>query len=149
MFNVFFQKYMTAKNVIFIIIAILFLIFIFKIQDIAIMFFASYVIACSLNPMVDKLSEKLNRNLSAAIVLTGMLVVICAFFVPLLVMGIHEIKSFTEALPLHGELIKSYFENNALANKLQITNLDFSSFASSASELTSKLLNSSISIGKT
>lgn len=148
MLNGIFQKYITTKNIIFFIIAILFLIFIFKIQDIAIMFFASYVIACSLNPMVDKLSKKFNRNLSAVIVLVVMLIIICAFFVPLLVMGIHEIKSFTEALPLHGELIKSYFENNALANKLQIANLDFSSFASSASELTSKLLNSSIIIGK-
>ncbi len=57
MFSNLFQKYITTKNIIFFIIAVLFIIFISKIQDIAILFFASYVIACSLNPLVDKLSK--------------------------------------------------------------------------------------------
>ena len=56
MFDVFVRKYITVKNIIFFIIAILFIIFVTKIKDIAILFFASYVIACSLNPLVDKLS---------------------------------------------------------------------------------------------
>ena len=54
MFDAIFQKYVSAKNIIFFIIAILFLVFITKIKDIAILFFASYVIACSLNPVVCK-----------------------------------------------------------------------------------------------
>ena len=55
----FFKQYITAKNIIFSIILILFLVFITKIKDIAILFFASYVISCSLNPLVDKLSKKI------------------------------------------------------------------------------------------
>ena len=54
MFENFFPKGINVKNFIFFIIAILFLVFIAKIKDIAILFFASYVIACSLNPLVDK-----------------------------------------------------------------------------------------------
>ena len=60
MFENLFQKYISAKNIIFFIIAILFIVFITKIKDIAILFFASYVIACSLNPLVDKLTKKFN-----------------------------------------------------------------------------------------
>ena len=41
MFDVFVKKYITVKNIIFFIIALLFLIFITKIKDIAILFFAS------------------------------------------------------------------------------------------------------------
>ena len=57
MFDVFIRKYITVKNIIFFIIAILFIIFVTKIKDIAILFFASYVISCSLNPLVDKLTQ--------------------------------------------------------------------------------------------
>ena len=59
MFENVFQKYVSAKNIIFFIIAILFIVFLTKIKDIAVLFFASYVIACSLNPLVDKLSKNL------------------------------------------------------------------------------------------
>ena len=62
MFENIFQKGLNAKNIIFFIIALLFIIFVTKIKDIAILFFASYVIACSLNPLVDKLSKKLTQH---------------------------------------------------------------------------------------
>ena len=148
MFSSLFQKYITTKNIIFFIIAILFIVFISKIQDIAIMFFASYVIACSLNPLVDKLNKKFKRNISAAIVLFSALIIICAFFIPLLIMGAHEVKSFAEALPLHGELIKQYLTQNAIASKLNLADIDLSDFLSSTSGLTSGIVNSSINLGK-
>ena len=53
-----FPKYVTAKNILFSLAALVFLVAVIKMQDIAIMFFASFVIACSLNPAVDKLSKK-------------------------------------------------------------------------------------------
>ena len=150
MFDNLFQKSITPKNIIFFVITILFLIFISKIQEIAIMFFASYVIACSLNPLVDKLEKKFKRNIASIIVLTGSIVVICAFFIPLFVMGIHEIKSFAEALPQHGELIKNFIANNTLLAKLNINiaEIDFSDILPSASGVTSGIVNSSINIGK-
>ena len=58
MFDDVLKKYMNFKNVTFTLILVLFLFFIFNCKDIAIMFFASFVIACSLNPIVDKLSKK-------------------------------------------------------------------------------------------
>ncbi len=148
MFNNLFQKYITTKNIIFFIIAILFIIFISKIQDIAILFFASYVIACSLNPLADKLSNKFNRNIAASIVLFGTLIIICAFFIPLIVMGIHEIKAFTDTLPQHGDEFKNFIMNNPIAIKLRLSEIDFSDIVSSASGVTSGIVNSSINIGK-
>jgi predicted PurR-regulated permease PerM len=148
MFNNLFQKYITTKNIIFFIIAVLFIIFISKIQDIAILFFASYVIACSLNPLVDKLSKKFNRNAASLIVLVGAIVIICAFFVPLLALGIHEIKSFADSLPQLVEIFKQNITQNHLFAKLNLNDLDLSDFLSSTSGFTSGLVNSSINIGK-
>ena len=42
MFENVFQKYISAKNIVFFILAILFIIFVTKIKDIAILFFASF-----------------------------------------------------------------------------------------------------------
>lgn len=148
MFSSIFQKYITTKNIIFFIIAILFIVFIAKIQDIAILFFASYVIACSLNPLVDKLSTKFNRGIASSIVLFGALILICAFFVPLVIMGIHEIKAFTDTIPQHGDEFRNFLLNNSIAAKLNLSDVDFSDILSSASGFTSGIVNSSISIGK-
>ena len=114
------------------------------------MFFASYVIACSLNPLVDKLENKFKRNIASIIVLLGALIIVCAFFVPLLLLGIHEIKSFADSLPQQGELIKNFIVNNPLTSKFNINfaDIDYSDIVSSATGVTSNIVNSSISIGK-
>ena len=57
-----FPSYFTPKNILFFVITILAVIFIGKIQDIIVMFFASYVIACSFEPLVQKFSTKFRRK---------------------------------------------------------------------------------------
>ncbi len=141
-----FQKYITAKNVIFFIIAILFLIFITKIKDIAILFFASYVIACSLNPLVDRLSKKLNRGASAGIVLVGTLSAIFAFFLPLISMLGHEMKSFIKHIPQYFDSVKALLINMPFGHKIQLANFDITNFLSSATDVTSRFVNQSINI---
>ena len=60
-----FKKYITPRNIIFMTGIIIFLLLIFFMQDIAIMFFASFVIACSLNPIVDKLTNEQVAGMNA------------------------------------------------------------------------------------
>ncbi len=146
MFENLFEKYISAKNIIFFIIAIMFIIFITKIKDIAILFFASYVIACSLNPLVDLLSKKLKRSFSAGIVLCGTLGVMLAFFIPLLRMLVREIKTFAVYIPQHFESIRALTSNVPFLNKSQFANIDFTSLLSSATDVTSRFVNQSINI---
>ena len=108
MFENLFQKYISVKNIIFFIIAILFLVFITKIKDIAILFFASYVISCSLNPLVDKLSNRLNRSVASAIVLLSTISLLGLFFIPLIAMAGHEIKSFISNIPVYIDSLKDF-----------------------------------------
>ena len=55
MFESMFRKYFTPKNILFVIAVILFLVFMHKIADIAVMFFASFVIASSLKELLYQL----------------------------------------------------------------------------------------------
>ena len=146
MFEEMFQKYITAKNIIFFAIAILFIIFITKIKDIAILFFASYVISCSLNPLVDFLSKKIRRGISAGIVLTGTLGIIFAFFIPLFGMLGHEVKSFIKHTPQYFDTLKTLIMNLPFINQTRLADIDFTDFLSSASSVTSTFVNQSINI---
>lgn len=139
-----FTKYLTAKNIIFFIIAILFLIFITKIKDIAILFFASYVIACSLNPLVDKLAKKINRSFSAVIVLLGTILFSVSFFVPLFVMAGKEIKSFVIHIPSYIDSAKHFIANIPFISHFHLANINMGDIISSASGFTTKFVNQSI-----
>lgn len=148
MFDNVFQKYITAKNIVFFIIAVLFLVFITKIKDVAILFFASFVIACSLNPIVDKLSKKLNRGLASALVLLLTVGVLGVFFVPIIVMAGHEIKSFVALVPQYIDVVKDFIIRTPFINKSMLTQIDLGELISSASGVTSNFLNESINISK-
>ena len=144
----FFKQHITAKNVIFFIIALLFLVFITKIKDIAILFFASYVISCSLNPLVDILSNKMKRSLASALVLGLCLLVIVAFLIPVIIMGGIQIKSLIDVIPEHFTQIKTFFANIPLLSIGGIGNLNANDFASSAGGVASNIVTQSINISK-
>lgn len=146
MFDNLFNKYITPKNIIFGIISILFLVFITKIKDIAILFFAAYVISCSLNPLTDKLAKKLKRGTAAGIVVVLSVLVILAFFVPIIAMAGHEIKSFVEHIPTYAENLKHFASSIPFLNKTELANIDITNFLSTAGGVTTQFLNQSINI---
>ena len=57
------------KTAIFIIMAILMLIFIGQIADVAIMFFIAFIISASCMPLINKLQKYMPRTLAAVLVL--------------------------------------------------------------------------------
>ena len=146
MFENLFQKYISTKNIVFFIIAILFIVFVTKIKDIAILFFASYVIACSLNPLVDKFAKRFKRGVASAIVLTLTVLVLGAFFIPIIGMAGHEIKSFVAHIPQYIDYIKEFLSTTPIINKSQLAQIDIGDFISSASGFTTNFVNKSINI---
>ncbi len=148
MLNNIFPKYTAVKNIIFFVIAVLFIIFIGKIQDIAILFFASYVIACSFNPMVDKLEKKFKRSTSASIVLFSFIILLCAFIIPLIYMSANEIKSFASVFPSYLDSISDFIKNNRYISHLNLSDIDIGGVISSVTGFTGGFLSSSILIGK-
>ena len=66
-----FQKLGHSQNIIFLLGIIVYTICLFTITDIALMFFATYVIASALNPLVDKLEKKCFWEESKCIIFCG------------------------------------------------------------------------------
>ena len=148
MFENIFSKYITVKNIIFFIISILFIIFIFKISDIAIMFFASFVISCSLEPLVQVLSKKFSRKISCTIVLLGSILVLLAFFVPIVIIGGSEIRKFTFSFPLYLDNLKEFLYSIPFVNKTTLAQIDIGGVISSVSGTTSKVLTDIFNTGR-
>ena len=148
MFENTFGKYITPRNILFLVIAILFFVLLSKIPDIAIMFFASYVIACSLEPIVQKLSKKFSRSISATIAILGGIIVIFAFFIPIILIAGYEIKELAISFPQYAETLKGYLLNSSFVNKTALTQVDISGVISSASGVTTKVVEEAINIGR-
>ena len=139
-----FPKYVNGKNIVFMIIAILFVIFIIKISDIAILFFASFVIACSLETLVQKIMKifpKIDRNTACALSLTGSIFLILALFIPIIIIGGNQIRTFAASFPQYIDTIKSFLQNQS-----NIMQIDFGGM--SAPTLSTDIVGNTINFGK-
>ena len=89
------------KNIVFFIMAVLAVIFIAQIQTIALLAFASFILACSLNPAVDKLSsfKHISRALASTIVIIATILIIVLFFIPIFSISVQEIHQLTDNIP--------------------------------------------------
>ena len=115
--NNMFKKLGTNQNIIFLIGLIIYGICLFTITDIALMLFVTYVIACALNPLVDKLEKKCNRNLAAAIVFGGFVGGLLLMFLPIIVIGGNEIAHLATQYPQYVDQIKDYIMNSPVVEE--------------------------------
>ncbi len=146
-----FSKYVGIKNFIFLVLAILFIVFMAQIKDIAILFFAAFVISCSLNPIVDKICsrhKKLSRPAASAIVLIGTLFIGFLFFVPILVTGGHEISSFIGTFPERFEHTKAFIAGLPFLTNANLNEIDLGALVSSTSDVTTNIVDKSITFSK-
>lgn len=139
-----FKEYLTTKNIIFLILIIIILKCLPQIQVIALLFFASYVISCSLNPIVDFLEKKVKRPTAAVLVLCGTLIISFAFFVPIIFVAIKQVEGLIVILPEKIDLIKDFiFNYQFYGHRIpEIVNLD--SIIKTSSPFATGLVNQSI-----
>ncbi len=111
------QKIGTNQNFIFLIGVIIYGICLFTITDIALMLFVTYVIACALNPIVDKLEKKCNRKIAAAIVFGGFVGGILLMFLPIIIIGGNEIAHLAAQYPQYVDQVKDYITNSPVVQE--------------------------------
>ena len=148
MFNNLVNKYVTGRNLMFLVVALIFFIMITKMQDVSIMFFASFVIACSLNPLVDKMQPKFKRSTAAGIILGAIILLLLLIFIPLIAMAGNEIKSFAESFPQYISNMESFIDKTPFIKKSDIAKIDIANVVSSASGFTSQFINELVGVGK-
>ena len=111
------QKIGNSQNIIFLIGIIIYGICLFTITDIALMLFVTYVIACSLNPVVDKLEKKCPRNIAAAIVFGGFVGGILLMSLPIIIFGGKEIAHLAVQYPQYVDQLKDYIMNSPVVQE--------------------------------
>ena len=141
-----FKNSITVKNIIFVLMVILLIKFFSQITTTAMLFFASYVFACSLNPLVDKLNEKMNRPLAASIVMSGIAVILFAVFLPLIIIAIRQIEFIFVGLPEKLETFKTFILNKQILGQTIVSMIDIPSMFEPVSNFTTQLVNQSITI---
>ena len=127
----------SAKNIAFWAGIIILLFILPKITGIVLLFFAAFVIACAMDPFVEKLQSKVknNRTLAAVITVCGGILSVFALFAPIIAIAYNEIKTFIKifpdkimdaahyiaALKIYGHKIADYINLNSIVD----TNPDF------------------------
>ena len=95
------SRFFSVKNIAFLAGVIILLFIIPKIAGIVMLFYAAYVLACAMDPFVEKLQTKLNNNrtLASIIVVFGGILALFALFAPIIAIAYNEIKTFISVFP--------------------------------------------------
>ncbi len=72
---------------------------ILQIRETAMLFFGAFVVSCSLNPIVDKLSQKMPRAAATTIMLIVMTMLIIGVLLPVGITAVREIKTLLMMIP--------------------------------------------------
>lgn len=118
--------------------------------DVALLLFCSYVIASSINPFVDKMSEKMPRPAAVSIMITLIILITLGVFIPIIVMSVNEIRDFLTQLPQQINNIQHFLDTFKIGgqNISQYLNLDtvLSNSSNIAKEVIDKSINFTLGI---
>lgn len=141
-----FKNNNNTKYILFLIVAVLFIWAISQIKEIALIFFGSFVIACSLNPIVDKLSKKIPRSISTLLVIVFAIVLVFLVLVPIGMAAFKEIKSLILMLP---NLVQNFVHwlgtHSFMGNKLS-SYINYEDIVSGTSQLAGSIFDKSVDI---
>ncbi|MCR5261609.1 MAG: AI-2E family transporter [Candidatus Gastranaerophilales bacterium] len=146
--NRFVNKYLNTKNILFFIVVILIIAFTIMWKDVTILFFTSFVIACSLNPIVDKMEKRMSRGLAASIVMTMFVSAILLIFLPVCFISAQEIKVFATSFPAYVDKIDDYLLSCPILAKFDFSPIDLESVFASASASSNEIINHVIDFGR-
>ena len=141
-----FREFWTPKNITFLILVIIILLFIPKIIGILLLFFASYVIAAALNPYVNKLQTKMSRGLAASTVVIGGVIAVIALFLPIFIIAYKEICIFVTMLPQKLAIVTDFLLTQKFNGRYISDLIDLNSILGSSSALAQNIFSQSVNI---
>lgn len=145
-----FKNCFTPKNISFILLVLFIIFLLVKMTDIALLLFCSYVIACAINPFIDKMSEKMPRSAATIIMILIISLITLGVFIPIIVMSVNEISDFLNQLPQQIDNIQKFIDNFKIGgqNIAQYFNLEtvLSNSSSLAKDVIDKSINFTLGI---
>lgn len=107
-----FKDIFTTKNLVFIILLLIVLALLPQISELIMLFFACFVLACSMLPIVNWIDKKTNnRTLSVLIVVITSVILTLAFILPVFTITIEQISLFFQSVPEKLIEIQTYLHN--------------------------------------
>ncbi|MBR2525105.1 AI-2E family transporter [bacterium] len=107
-----FKDIFTTKNLVFLLLLLIVLILLPQISELIMLFFACFVLACSMLPIVNWIDKKTNnRTLSVIIVVVMAVILTLAFILPVFTITIEQISLFFQSVPEKLAEIQTYLHN--------------------------------------
>ena len=138
------------KTAIFIIMAILMLVFIGKIADVAVMLFVAFIIAASVLPLINKFQKHMPRGLAVSLILLTVFMGILLIIIPLTMLAINQFAHFINQAPLHIEQFKNFINSNSYTSVLTqyINSAGLENIGQNLSTFAGDILSQGLTAGK-
>ena len=142
-----FKEFLTAKNIVFLILVFILLKLIPQVSDIVMLFFACFVLACSMLPIVNWLDKKThNRTLSTLIVIISSVILTLAFVLPVLTITIEQISAFVQTLPAKFDEVQNFIKTFSFAGHNFSEYITFDNVMSNGDNIAKGILSQSLNI---
>lgn len=92
-------KWITTKNVACALLFLAVILFIPKIINVFLLFYAAFVVTSSLEPFIEKLQKYIGRKPAAATAVITFILISLITLVPVVVAAVHQVASFVQTLP--------------------------------------------------
>lgn len=142
-----FKDILTTKNVVFILLLLILLKVLPAVSDIVMLFFACFVLSCSLLPVVQQLDKKIkNRSLSTGIVISGAVILTLAFIMPIFMVTFEQISNFLQTLPVKIDEVHSFINTFSFNGQHLSQYIDFQNIIGNSNDLAQSILSQSVNI---
>lgn len=142
-----FKDILTTKNVVFILLLLILLKVLPAVSDIVMLFFACFVLSCSLLPVVQQLDKKIkNRSLSTGIVISGAVILTLAFIMPIFMVTFEQISNFLQTLPAKIDEVHSFINTFSFNGQHLSQYIDFQNIIGNSNDLAQSILSQSVNI---
>ena len=142
-----FKEVFTTKNIVFLLLLLILLAVFPKISEFIMLFFACFVLACSMLPIVNRLDKKTNnRTLSVIIVVALAVVLTLAFILPVFAITIEQISLFFQSVPEKLTEIQNYLQNFSFGGHYLSEFINAESIMNNGQEIAKGILSQSWNI---
>lgn len=142
-----FKDILTTKNVVFILLLLILLKVLPAVSDIVMLFFACFVLSCSLLPVVQQLDKKIkNRSLSTGIVISGAVILTLAFIMPIFMVTFEQISNFLQTIPAKIDEVHSFINTFSFNGQHLSQYIDFQNIIGNSNDLAQSILSQSVNI---
>lgn len=138
------------KTAIFILMAILMIVFIGKIADIAITFFVAFIISASVLPVINKLASKMPRGLAVSLILLLLFAGILLIVIPLAMLTVNQFALILSDIPNYFDKTVAFINSQKFHEIFSqyIDSSNFETIGQNLSTFAGNILSQGLSAGK-